>query len=166
MHQGGAYFVGLEAEGAGFGFEDDLAVLVDEVDAVGPSGVGLFGGVAKFVEHRGKLYPQLAHAGTGDEGALIFIFRAGKDDFVADVAFHLPNVAGMGFENVDHQKRNLAVVLIVEFVEGRNLPPERRSSVASEDQNHRLSRGQRRQLDAFGLVQPQQCEVRSRIAGA
>ena len=136
MQQGGAQVIWLEAEGAGLGFEDDAAVLVDQINAIGPPGVGLLGGVAEFVEHRGKLDPQLAHASTGDQGAFIFILRAGKDDFVADVAFHLPNVAGMRLQNVDHEKRNLAVVLIVEFVEGRNLPPEGWSSVASEDQNH------------------------------
>ena len=54
MHQGGAQVIWLETEGAGFGFEDDAAVLIDQVDAVGPSGVGLFGGVAKFVEYGGK----------------------------------------------------------------------------------------------------------------
>ena len=116
-------------------------MLVDQVDAIGPAGVGLFGGIAKLVEHGRKLYSQLAHAGPGDQRTLIFIFRAGEDNFVADVAFHLPDIAGMSLQNVNHEKRNLVVVLIVEFIEGRNLPPEGWSSIASEYQYHRLVRG-------------------------
>jgi hypothetical protein len=42
----------------------------------------------------------------------------------------------MRFRNVDNQKRDLISVLLVELVEGGNLPPEGRSGVASENENH------------------------------
>jgi len=51
---------------------------------------------------------------------------------------HLPNIAGMRFGDVDHQESNFALILIVELVEGGNLPPERRSSVAAENHDYRL----------------------------
>jgi hypothetical protein len=41
--------------------------------------------------------------------------------------------------NVYHQERDLLSILLIELVEGRNLPPKRRSSVASEYQDNRLS---------------------------
>jgi hypothetical protein len=44
----------------------------------------------------------------------------------------------MRFGNVDHQESNPPAILLVELIEGRNLPPEWRSSVAAEYQNHRL----------------------------
>jgi len=44
----------------------------------------------------------------------------------------------MRFKNVDHEKSDLAVVLIIELVEGGNLPPERWSGVAAEDEYDRL----------------------------
>jgi hypothetical protein len=44
----------------------------------------------------------------------------------------------MGFANVDHEESNPPAILIVEFIEGRNLPPERRSGVAPEYQDHGL----------------------------
>jgi hypothetical protein len=42
----------------------------------------------------------------------------------------------MRFRNVDDQKRDLISVLLVELVEGGNLPPEGRSGVTSEYENH------------------------------
>jgi hypothetical protein len=44
----------------------------------------------------------------------------------------------MRFRDVHHQKRNAILILLVEFVEGRNLPPEWRSGVTSEDQHDGL----------------------------
>jgi hypothetical protein len=44
----------------------------------------------------------------------------------------------MGFGYVNHQERDAPAILLVELIEGRNLPPERRSGVAAEYQNHRL----------------------------
>jgi hypothetical protein len=41
--------------------------------------------------------------------------------------------------NVYHQERDLLSILLIELVEGRNLPPKRRSSVAAEYQDNRLS---------------------------
>jgi hypothetical protein len=41
----------------------------------------------------------------------------------------------MRFRNVDNQKRDLISVLLVELVEGGNLPPEGRSGVTSEDEH-------------------------------
>jgi hypothetical protein len=44
----------------------------------------------------------------------------------------------MRFGDVDHEKSNSVAILLIKFVEGRNLPPERRSGVTAEYQNHRL----------------------------
>ena len=108
----------------------------------GPAGVGAFGAVAKFIQHGRELDAQFAHTGTRHGGPLAFIFRAGHHNLVVDVGLHLPNIAGMGLENVNHQKRHPALVLFIKAIEGGNLPPEGRSSVAPEDQDHRLFRGQ------------------------
>jgi hypothetical protein len=109
---------------------------VDQVDAIRPARIGLFGRIAKFVEHGRKLYTEFSHASPSDEGAIFFSFRARKNHLVLDIALHLPNVAGMRFGNVDHQESNPPAILLVELIEGGNLPPERRSSVATEYQNH------------------------------
>ena len=41
----------------------------------------------------------------------------------------------MRLEDVDGVERDLIFVLIVELVEGRNLPPEGRSGVAAKDED-------------------------------
>ena len=47
----------------------------------------------------------------------------------------LPNVAGMGLEDVDGEKADAIVVVVVELIEGRNLPPVGRSGVTAEDED-------------------------------
>jgi hypothetical protein len=44
----------------------------------------------------------------------------------------------MRFGNVNNKESNATAILLVKLIEGRNLPPERRSGVAPEYQNHRL----------------------------
>jgi hypothetical protein len=44
----------------------------------------------------------------------------------------------MGFADVHREKCYATFVLFIELVEGGNLPPERRSRVASEHEHYRL----------------------------
>jgi hypothetical protein len=46
----------------------------------------------------------------------------------------------VSLDNINSQECNLFSVLIIELVEGGNLPPERRSSITAEDQHDRLLR--------------------------
>jgi hypothetical protein len=70
----------------------------------------------------------------------------------------------MRFCDVNNEKSNLPAVLLVEFIEGRDLPPKRRSGVAAEYQDHRLTLIQDGELNSFTFVQLEQREVRRRIA--
>ena len=66
--------------------------------------------------------------------------------------------------NVDDKKRGLISVLLVKFVEGGNLPPERRSSVASENEDYRLMlRGQGCELYLRAFIELGQRKVGSAI---
>ena len=65
----------------------------------------------------------------------------------------------MGFGNVNNQEDNAPAILLVKLIKGRNLPPERRSSVAAEYQNYGLLLVQQRQLNSLALVQLEQREV-------
>jgi hypothetical protein len=153
MFQRGAQLLRLEAKRARLALVDDAPLHVDQVNPIGPACVRLLGRVLKSIHQSGKLYPQLAHAGTGHLRALIEILRAGEDDLILYIALHLPHVAGMRFQNVDRKERDFIAVLVVKLVEGRNLPPERRSSIAAKYQHHRLLRRERRQLNGLALVQ-------------
>ena len=59
----------------------------------------------------------------------------------------------------------MLAVLIVELVEGGNLPPKRRSGVASENKHHRLRGRERRQLHRRGLIQLRQRKIGRSIPG-
>ena len=59
----------------------------------------------------------------------------------------------MRFGDIDDQERYSVAVLLIEFVEGGNLPPERRSGITAKDEHDRLPGGQRGQLNLVGLVQ-------------
>jgi hypothetical protein len=71
----------------------------------------------------------------------------------------------MRFRNVDNQKRDLISVLPVELVEGGNLPPEGRSGVTSEDENHWPPlRSKNREAYLRTFVELHQRKVRGEIA--
>lgn len=53
----------------------------------------------------------------------------------------------MRLENVDGVEGDLIFVLIVQLVEGRNLPPEGWSGVTAEDEDHGLFATERTELD-------------------
>jgi hypothetical protein len=111
---------------------------VDQIEPVRPARVCPLRGIAKLVEHGRKFDPKFPHASPGNEFSFFFSLRTRKNNLVFDIALGLPNVAGMGFGNIDNEERNAPAILLVELIEGRNLPPERRSRVAAEYQNYGL----------------------------
>jgi hypothetical protein len=157
-------FLGFESERPGLAFVGYPAISIDHVDPIGPRGVSLFGGVAEFVEHSRDLDAKLAHAGTRNRSAFVFAVWAGENDVVFNIALHLPDVAGMCLGDIDDEEGGLFSVLLVEFVEGGNLPPERRSSVTAEDKHDRLMlRGQGRELNGCALIELGQRKVGSLV---
>jgi hypothetical protein len=70
----------------------------------------------------------------------------------------------MRLENVDHQKGDLVLVLVVELVQAGNLPPEQRSSIAAKDQNHGLPRIQVRQPNSSRLIDFLELEIGSHVS--
>ena len=73
-------------------------------------------------------------------------------DAFLDVAVGLPEVARVGFLDVYDKERRAVLVLLIELVEGGNLPPEGRSSVTAEDEHDGLHAAEGRELDTRFLV--------------
>ena len=111
----------FEAEGFGFAFEGDAVVGVDQIDAVGPAGIGVLGRIAEFVQNGREFDSRSPHAEAGDLRAILVVFGAGEDDLILDVAFHLPDITGMSFGDVHGQERNPIFVLLVELIQGGKL---------------------------------------------
>jgi hypothetical protein len=164
--EGGGEFVGLESEGAGTALVGDAAVGIDQVNAVGPTGILPLGGVAEFVEDGGELDPKLAHAEAGDGCAFLLVPGTCENDFIFNIALHLPDVAGVRFSDVDHQKGDLVPVLLIELVERGDLPAEGWSGIAAEDQHRRLLAFERSELDLSRFVDFGERKIGSGISDA
>ncbi len=154
----------MEAKWARLAFVDEASIAVYEEETIRPSCVGLLGDVIQSVDHCGKFDPQFTHATVGDIEAFIEVAGARKDDVVLHVALHLPDITGVSFEDVDGVERDVVPVLLKQLVEGRNLPPEGRSSVAAEDEDDGLLSPERREANVTSLVLGRQIEVRNFLA--
>src|SRR5690348_6358880 len=139
------------------------AVLVDQIDSIRPASVGLFRAVAEIIHQSGKLDSQLAHAHSGHRLALFNVPGTRKYDLIANVALHLPHVAGMRFEDIHGIELHARTVLVIQLIEGRNLPPKWRSGVAAENEDNRFSRLERGKAYMRSFVQSRKCEVGSHI---
>ena len=153
LGQCGGEFICFEAKRPRFTLVCHSAILVEQVNAVGPTGVSLLCRIAKLIEDSRKFDSQFPYASPGNQRALLFILRTGEDYLVLDVALHLPDVAGMRLSDVHDQERNFVLVLIVKLVEGGNLPPEGRSGVAAKDHDYRLLLVKFRQANPLSLVE-------------
>ena len=130
-------FAGVEAEWARPTLVGHTARGVNQVEAVGPGGISLLSGISELIEHGLGLDAQLANTRPRDESPIFFTLRAGENHAIPNVALHLPDIAGVGFRDVDHYELDLIPISVVELVQGRNLPPEGRSGVAPEYQDDR-----------------------------
>ena len=157
--------VGIEAEGAGPALVKHLASGGDQVHAVRPAGVGRFDAVVEPIDECGEFDSEAAHAGASDIEAFGFVFGAGEEHVIAQVRLHLPDIGGVRFKDVDGVKRDLVPVLLCEFVQGGNLPPKGRSSVAAEDKHDGLRRPQRAELQRVFGFECLDAEVGSGVAG-
>jgi len=116
--------------------ECNLALPVDKIQPVRPSGIRGFRGIAHVVDQRGNVNPQLPYTTFGDRGSLSKCLGVGEQNVLANVDRHLPGVARVRLTNVDDEKRYAIFVLLVQTVERGNLPAKGWSSIATENQNH------------------------------
>ena len=152
MGEGGCEFLWPEAERADLALISNLSGGIDQVDPIRPSCIGTLCRVAKFIENSGKFQAQASNASSGDGSPLLCSFGTGKDNVVANVALHLPHIAGMSFRDINRQKCDPVSILLVQPVEGGYLPPEWRSSVTAEYQYYGLLLVEDRELNRSGLI--------------
>ena len=150
--EGFRYAIRSEAERARCAFICDMAVGIDDVQAIGPAGVGALSGVVERVHHGRELHPEIADAHLSQITALVKTLRTGKHDVVFHIAGHLPHVAGVRFLDVYDVERHLVFVLVVQRVQRGNLPAEWRSSIAAKYQHNRFLTFQRRKLKVVLMV--------------
>src|ERR1019366_9452444 len=91
----------FEAERAGPALVDHSAIAADQVEAVGPSGIGLFDGIVHAIDEGPEADPQRAHTANGHLESFALGARIAEHDALANVAAHLPDVAGVRLLDID-----------------------------------------------------------------
>jgi hypothetical protein len=135
--EGCSQIFGVKPEWSGFAFIENTTVC-DQIHSIRPSGVCGLNLIVEAIDESGKFNPQPLNAHTSYRGALLLIAGAAEQYLVLHIALHLPYVGGMSLKDVDGVEVNLAPVLLSQFIQGGNLPPKGRSSIATEDENNRL----------------------------
>ena len=128
----------MKAERAWTALINHPSIFINQIDPIGPAGINLLGSVVEVVDKRRKFDPKFAHAHPCHPSAFFHALGTREYDLVADVTLHLPDVAGMRFQNVNSVEIYALTVFIVELVEGGNLPAKWWSSVTAEDEHYRL----------------------------
>src|SRR5579884_1604740 len=139
------------------------SIFVDQINSIGPTGIGLLRAIVEIVNQRRKFNSQLPHAHPCHVLALGNVFRTGEDDFIPNVALHLPHVTRMRFEDVHGVELHTRSVFVVKLVESGNLPPKWRSSIAAKDKHYRLPGLERREAYMRRFIQSGQTEIGSGI---
>jgi len=137
----------MEAERAGRRFIGHAAIAGNHVKAVGPAGVSEVGGIVEGVGDRRDLDSKLRDANLPEVGALIETLGTRQHDVVPQIVADLPGVACVRFTDVNNEEGDLIPIFIVQLVQGGNLPPKWRSSVAAEDEYDGPLSAERRQLE-------------------
>lgn len=127
----------LEAPWASFAVIRDLAVYIDNAQAIGRGAVGLVDGVVDSIDQTPNGHLEPVVTGLGDLDTLVECLGLLEDDSVFNVLPGLPAIAGVGFANVDKQELSFFPVRLVQGFQGPNYGPERVSRVAREDQIYR-----------------------------
>src|ERR1017187_1980207 len=155
----------FEAERAGPALVDHSAIAADQVEAVGPSGIGLFDGIVHAIDERREADPQSAHTAIGHRESFALGARVAEHDALANVAAHLPDVAGVRLLDIDGVEGDAIPIDIEQSIERGNLPAKGRSSVASEDQHDGTRTAVGGKLHGAVVVQGGQAEIRGEVAG-
>ena len=134
-----AHFRGVVVERTHSAAVGDVPALINDVQALGPCGVGIVSRVAHVVDAEGQGKLESLCEIIGDRQALLQRFRLRVADviFILQIRFHLPFVGGMRFANVDGQKIGVILIVVVNLHDVANLAAERRSSKTPEDQHQR-----------------------------
>jgi hypothetical protein len=155
----------MESKGTWFALKSDLSVWLNQIQPIGPTCVCRFNLVVEAIDESRELDVQFANAGASHGSTLLLVSRTAKQDIVANIALHLPHVSRVSFEDVDGIEVDLALVLLGQFVQGGNLPPEWRSGIAAEDENDRPNRPETCQSYSRFVFKILDYEIRGGAAG-
>lgn len=162
--QPGADFVGIVMEGAHAAAIRDAAGFVDDVEAFGPGGVGVVGGVVDVVDPEGDGVVEALNEIVRDCYALGQSFRLGVADVIFHVGFHLPLVGRVGFTNVYRKEVSVILVVVVNLHHVTDVAAEGWSSVAAENNDERSGTRALANVEMICTVESQEAGVGGVVA--
>jgi len=96
---------GFEPERAWSAFEDHPPIPIDQIQPVWPPRVRLLYPIVDPIDQRWHANPQIAHAAIGHLHAFRVRPRIAENHALADIAPHLPDIAGVRLLDVDREER-------------------------------------------------------------
>lgn len=153
----------LETKRTRTSFIRNLAVAIDHIQTIRPAGVVTLSRVLEIIDQCRKFDSQLHDAQLAQLRTLVDILRRRENYVVILVIGVLPDVGSVRFADVNRVELYLILIFLVESIEGGNLPPKRRSSVAAEHQHHGFLRTEGRELHRGFVIHSFEREVRSHL---
>ncbi len=151
------WFVVEWADAAAVG---DVAALINDVNAFGPGGVRVIGGVAHVVDSEGQGEFESFRKIIRDHHTLLERFWLGVTNVVFYIRFHLPFVGGMRLANVNGQKIGVVLVVLINLNDVTNLAAKRRSSKTAEDEHEGPRAGAFADVEMIRSIEGHQPSVR------
>ena len=160
----GAHFVGVVMKWPHAAAIRDAAGFVDNIEALGPGGVGVIGGVGEVVDTKRNGVVEALDEIVGDGDALRESLRLSVADVVLHVRFHLPFVRRVSFAHVNGQKVSVLFIVVVKLHHVTDVAAEGRSSVAAEDDDQRAAASAFANVEMIGAIESHEPRVGSVVA--
>lgn len=132
-----AGFFGVIVEWAEAAAIHDFSGLINDVEALGPRGVGVVRDVKHVIHGEWQRKMESLDEIIGDGDPLRESMRLRIADALIHVGFHLPFVERMSFADVDGEEIGAVLVIVVQGYEVAYLAAEGRSGIAAENEDQR-----------------------------
>jgi hypothetical protein len=156
-----ADLVGIVVERTHAAAIGDVAGFVNDVEAFGPSGVGVIGGVIDVVDAESDWVVEAFNEIVRDSYALSQSFRLGITDVVLHVGLHLPLVSRMSFAHIYGEKVGVILIIIVNLHHVTYVAAKRRSSVAAKYDDQRASASAFANVKVISTIESEEPSIRS-----
>lgn len=159
-----ARFFGMIVEWTQASAIHNLPGFIDDVEAFGPCCVGVISDVVHVVhgERQGEMESLNEIVGDGD--SLREGMRLGVADVLIHVRLHLPFIERMSFADIDGEKVDAVLVIVIERDEVAYLAAEGGSGVTSEDENQGALADPFAQTKGGLAVEREQAHIRGAVA--
>ena len=139
----------------------DAAGFVDDVEPLGPRGVGVIRGVINVVDAESDRVVESFDEIVRDSYALSQSLGLRVANIILDVGFHLPLVSRMSFAHIYGEKVGVILIIIVNLHHVTYVAAKRRSSVAAKYDDQRASASAFANVKVISTIESEEPSIRS-----